>query len=116
MFQDTLDIVDACDLTYLHVFPFSPRPGTPAARMPQVAATTVKQRAARLRAKGDVRLQQFLEKQVGREVDVLMERPHIGRTPQFAEVRFNEPTAIGAIIRTKIAATDGRRLLAETAS
>lgn len=116
MFQDTLDIVDACDLTYLHVFPFSPRPGTPAARMPQVASATIKQRAARLRAKGDARLQQFLAKQVGREVDVLMERPNIGRTPQFAEVRFEEPAAIGAIIRTTIAGTDGRRLLAETAS
>ncbi len=116
MFQDTLDIVDACDLTYLHVFPFSPRPGTPAARMPQLAPATVKARAARLRAKGDARLQQFLGEQIGRTVDVLVERPNIGRTPQFAEVRLEDPAPTGTIIRTKIAGSDGRRLLAETKS
>lgn len=114
MFQDTLDIVDECGLTYLHVFPFSPRPGTPAARMPQVASATVKARAARLRAKGDARLQQFLSEQIGCTVDVLMERPNIGRTPQFAEVRLDDdPAPTGTITRTKIAGSDGRRLLAE---
>ena len=115
MFQDTLDIVDACGLTYLHVFPFSPRPGTPAERMPQVAPATIKQRAARLRAKGEARLAEFLRQQIGNEVDVLVERPNIGRTPQFAEVRLdNDSARTGTITRTKIAGSDGRRLLAET--
>ncbi|MGI9477422.1 MAG: tRNA (N(6)-L-threonylcarbamoyladenosine(37)-C(2))-methylthiotransferase MtaB [Hyphomicrobiaceae bacterium] len=115
MFQDTLDIVDACGLTYLHVFPFSPRPGTPAERMPQVAPATIKQRAARLRAKGEARLAEFLRQQIGNEVDVLVERPNIGRTPQFAEVRLDkDPAQTGTITRTKIAGSDGRRLLAET--
>ncbi|MFY0613448.1 MAG: tRNA (N(6)-L-threonylcarbamoyladenosine(37)-C(2))-methylthiotransferase MtaB [Hyphomicrobiaceae bacterium] len=115
MFQETLAIVDECGLTYLHVFPFSPRQGTPAARMPQVAAAAIKERAARLRAKGEARLQQYLRKQIGCTVDVLMERPNIGRTPQFAEVRFdNDPAPTGTITRTKIADSDGRRLLAET--
>ena len=115
MFQETLDIVDACGLTYLHVFPFSPRPGTPAERMPQVAPATIKQRAARLRAKGEARLAEFLRQQIGNEVDVLVERPNIGRTPQFAEVRLdNDPAQTGTITRTKIAGSDGRRLLAET--
>jgi threonylcarbamoyladenosine tRNA methylthiotransferase MtaB len=116
MFQQTLDIVDECELTYLHVFPFSPRPGTPAARMPQVAPATVKQRAARLRAKGDDRLQRFLSSQIGRTVDVLVERPNIARTPQFAEVRLGDAVsaATGVITRVKIAGSDGRCLLAET--
>jgi threonylcarbamoyladenosine tRNA methylthiotransferase MtaB len=114
MFQDTLDIVDECGLTYLHVFPFSARQGTPAARMPQVERATIKQRAACLRAKGQARLQQFLTDQAGLTVDVLVERTDIGRTPQFAEVRLPGSTSVGSIIRTKIAGTDGRRLLAET--
>jgi threonylcarbamoyladenosine tRNA methylthiotransferase MtaB len=114
MFQDTLDIVDECGLTYLHVFPFSVRTGTPAARMPQVDRATIKQRAARLRAKGEARLQQFLSDQAGHTVDVLVERADIGRTPQFAEVQLLQPASVGSIIRTTIAGTDGRRLLAET--
>jgi threonylcarbamoyladenosine tRNA methylthiotransferase MtaB len=114
MFQATLDIVDECGLTYLHVFPYSPRPGTPAARMPQVDRSTIKRRAARLRAKGEGRLQQYLESQVGLAVDVLVERPDIGRTPQFAEVLLAQPAVIGTLTRETIAATDGQRLLAET--
>ena len=68
MFEDTLAIVDECQLTYLHVFPFSPRPGTPAARMPQVERATIKERAARLRDKGNTCLQHFLTKQIGSAV------------------------------------------------
>lgn len=114
MFEDTLAIVDECQLTYLHVFPFSPRPGTPAARMPQVERATIKERAARLRDKGNTCLQHFLTKQIGSAVDVLLERPNIGRTPQFAEVQLTGPAQAGAVARARITGSDGRRLLAET--
>jgi threonylcarbamoyladenosine tRNA methylthiotransferase MtaB len=113
MFQGTMDIVDECDLTYLHVFPYSPRPGTPAARMPQVDRRTIKERAARLRTKGDMKLQDFLQAQIGRTVEVLAERPNIGRTPQFAEVRLAQPVTAGSVLYVRVAGTDGQRLLAE---
>jgi len=115
MFQDTMDIVDECGLTYLHVFPFSPRPGTPAARMPQVDRAAIKARAAQLRAKGADQLRRFLEAQVGDQVDVLVERADTGRTPQFAEVRLSMPAPVGGIVKAVITGTDGSRLLAETA-
>lgn len=86
MFGSTLDLVDACDLVYLHIFPFSPREGTPAARMPQVQKAVIKQRSAQLRALGDERLIEFLQGQKGKEISVLMEAKGRGRTPQYAEV------------------------------
>ena len=88
MFEQSLDIVDACGLTYLHVFPFSPRKGTSASRMPQVVKSEIKSRAARLRAKGDSVLRGFLASQVGRTMSVLVEGPGLGRTPDFAEFAF----------------------------
>ncbi len=90
MFAQTLDIVEACDLTYLHVFPFSPRQGTPAARMPQVDRQAIKERAARLRATGDAVLARYLESQKGSQVSVLMESKGRGRTPQFAEIETTD--------------------------
>ena len=113
MFQATLDIVDDCGLTYLHVFPYSPRRGTPAARMPQVPRETVKTRAARLRQKGDAALDRHLTAQLGRTVDVLLERADIGRTPEFTEVRLDLPNDAGQIVRARVTGTDGRQLLAE---
>ena len=113
MFQATLDIVDDCGLTYLHVFPYSPRRGTPAARMPQVPRETVKTRAARLRQKGDAALDRHLTAQLGRTVDVLLERADIGRTPEFTEVRLDLPNDTGQIVRTRVTGTHGRQLLAE---
>jgi threonylcarbamoyladenosine tRNA methylthiotransferase MtaB len=113
MFQATLDIVDDCGLTYLHVFPYSPRRGTPAARMPQVPRETVKTRAARLREKGDAALDRHLKAQLGRTVDVLLERADIGRTPEFTEVRLDLPNDAGQIVRARVTGTDGRQLLAE---
>jgi threonylcarbamoyladenosine tRNA methylthiotransferase MtaB len=110
MFENTLRLVDECGLTFLHVFPFSARPGTPAARMPQVPRTDVKDRAARLRAKGDAVLTEFLAAQHGREVEVLMERPEIGRTPQFAELSLEERAPVGQIVRARVTGHDGRRL------
>jgi threonylcarbamoyladenosine tRNA methylthiotransferase MtaB len=86
MFANSLRHVDDCGLTYLHVFPFSPRKGTPAARMPQVGTSVIKARAARLRAMGDTALAAYLDQQIGHEATILMERNAMGRTPQFAEV------------------------------
>lgn len=113
MFQATLDVVDDCELTYLHVFPYSPRPGTPAARMPQVKRETIKARAGRLREHGEAALKRHLRDQVGRTVDVLLERPDIGRTPDFSEVRLSRPHEAGQTVRARLTGVEGRHLLAE---
>lgn len=115
MFRQSLDIVDACGLTYLHVFPFSPRPGTPAARMPQLGRAIAKARAQRLREKGEQALAAYLAGQVGGETDVLIEREGSGRTPAFAEVdvRGAEASAPGCMVRTRVTRSDGRRLQGE---
>jgi threonylcarbamoyladenosine tRNA methylthiotransferase MtaB len=110
MFRDTLDIVDACGLTYLHVFPFSPRAGTPAARMPQVAKPEIKERAARLRAKGDASLTSYLEAQQGTETEILIEQDGVGRTAQFAEVLVEPAAHVGTFTKVRISDHDGRRL------
>lgn len=118
MFAATLDIVDACDLTFLHVFPFSARPGTPAARMPQVDRQTVKERAARLRRKADAKRVAFLASQQGKELEAMVEFGNLGRTPQFAEVEITSRASglnPGTIVRMKITGHDERRLLAEPA-
>jgi threonylcarbamoyladenosine tRNA methylthiotransferase MtaB len=91
MFERTLALVDEADLTYLHVFPYSARRGTPAARMPQLPATVRKERAARLRAAGDRALTRHLERQVGRRAQVLLERGGSGRTESFAPFRMADP-------------------------
>ena len=87
MFQNSLDLVDDCGLTYLHVFPYSEREGTPAAKMPSVAKPERKQRAARLRTKGELAKSAFLSAQQGESVDVLFEKDGWGRAPNFASVR-----------------------------
>ncbi|MGR3491881.1 MAG: tRNA (N(6)-L-threonylcarbamoyladenosine(37)-C(2))-methylthiotransferase MtaB, partial [Shimia sp.] len=100
-FENSLRLVEECDLTWLHVFPYSPRPGTPAAKMPQVHGPLIKERAARLRTAGDTAVQRHLEAQVGRTHSVLMENPHMGRTEQFAEVVFETAQEAGRIVRAK---------------
>jgi len=112
MFTRSLDLVDECGLAYLHVFPYSPRKGTPAARMPQVPREIVKERAARLRKKGDDALARHLSVQVGRSFDVLMERNGLGRAPDFAEVAMTGATP-GHIVSARIGGHDGRRLMGE---
>ena len=86
MFENSLRAVDDCGLTYLHVFPYSPRPGTPAARMPQVPGNLRKERAARLRALGAQREEQFLQSRIGRRAQVLVEKDGFGRSEHFAPV------------------------------
>ena len=101
-FANALKLVEECDLTWLHVFPYSPRPGTPAARMPQVNGTTIKDRAARLRAAGAAQVKAHLRAQIGRTHQVLMESPTMGRTAQFTEVAFAQPQAEGQIVAARI--------------
>lgn len=113
MFANTLRLVDDCELTYLHVFPFSPRKGTPAARMPQVDRPIVKERAARLRAKSDSVIATYLAARHGSNVELLMENGDVGRTPQFAEVKLATPQPAGAIVHAQVTGHDGRRLTAD---
>ncbi len=112
MFENSLKLVDDCHLTWLHVFPYSPRPGTPAARMPAVNGKLIKSRAARLRAAGDRVVDAHLAAQVGKTHRVLMENPGMGRTEQFAEVQVAEPQIEGRIVELRILGRDGIRLLA----
>jgi len=112
MFQQSLQLVQDCGLTFLHVFPYSPRKGTPAARMPQVRGPEIKDRAARLRAVGDAALQAHLAAQVGRVHRVLTEGARLGRTEGFAEVAFGTDQPEGAILDVTIRGQDGLRLVA----
>jgi threonylcarbamoyladenosine tRNA methylthiotransferase MtaB len=112
MFARSLDLVDVCGLTHLHVFPFSPRPGTPAARMPQVEREVVKERARRLREKGAVALRGHLDAQVGADHRVLTETDDLGRTEHFTQVRLKAKGQPGAIVAVRVAGHDGRQLLA----
>jgi threonylcarbamoyladenosine tRNA methylthiotransferase MtaB len=113
MFDASLRLIDDCGLTFLHVFPFSPRPGTPAARMPQVARAAIKTRAARLRQKGDAALASHLESRIGDEVELLMERAQLGRTPGFVELELGRPAKPGELLRARVTASDGKRLRGE---
>ncbi len=112
MFARSLDLVDACALTQLHVFPFSPRPGTPAARMPQLDRRLVKERAQRLRECGAQALGRYLDAEIGKTRHVLVESHDAGRTEQFTPVKLAAPVVPGEIVDLKIAAHDGRQLLA----
>ncbi len=110
MFARSQDLVDECDLTFLHVFPYSPRPGTPAARMPQVDGRVIKDRAGRLRASGEAALRRRLASDVGSTRQVLIESATQGRTEHFVPVAI-AGGAQGAVHALKIAGHDGERLL-----
>jgi threonylcarbamoyladenosine tRNA methylthiotransferase MtaB len=112
MFRRSLDLVEECGLTQLHVFPFSPRPGTPAARMPQLPGPIVKERARQLRERGAAALKQHLDGEVGAIRRVLTESQGLGRTEQFTPVKLALPTEAGTLLDLKMAAHDGRQLLA----
>lgn len=112
MFAATCDIVEACGLTHLHVFPFSPRQGTPAAKMPQNDRQIVKSRAAHLRDLGDKALETYLGNQKHKVVSLLMEQPGIGRTPQFAEVRLHKAVE-GNFARARITGHTATHLIGE---
>jgi threonylcarbamoyladenosine tRNA methylthiotransferase MtaB len=112
MFQNSLALIAECGLTHLHVFPFSPRPGTPAARMPQLPRQVAKERAARLRERGAAALTRHLENEVGATRRVLMESHDTGHTEQFTKVLLSARVEPGRIVNLKIAGHDGRQLLA----
>ncbi|WP_170410963.1 tRNA (N(6)-L-threonylcarbamoyladenosine(37)-C(2))-methylthiotransferase MtaB [Ruegeria arenilitoris] len=102
-FQNSLKLVTDCDLTWLHVFPYSKRDGTPAARIPQqINGNIIKDRAARLRAMGEAQVAKHLNEQIGKTHRILMENPHMGRTEQFTEVAFNTPHTEGQIVTATI--------------
>ncbi len=112
MFRRSLDLVDECGLTHLHVFPFSPRPGTPAARMPQLAYAEIKDRARHLRERGALALTQHLDGEIGTTRRVLTESHGIGRTEQFTPVKLAADAERGNIVDMKIVGHDGKHLLA----
>ena len=111
-FQNSLDLVQECGLTWLHVFPYSPRQGTPAARMPQVQGGAIKARAARLRALGAQQVQAHLAGQIGQRHAVLLENPRMGRTEHFTEVRFDHDQPEGQIVHATIVGHDATQLIA----
>ncbi len=115
-FENSLKLVRECDLTWLHVFPYSPRQGTPAARMPQVNGKVIKERAARLREAGDAKVSEHLAQQKGRRHAVLMENPRMGRTEQFTEVAFDTDLPESAIITADIIGCIGQQLTGQPVS
>ena len=110
MFRRSLDLIAECGLAFVHVFPYSARPGTPASRMPRLSGTVIRERAARLRAAGEAALAADLATRIGAETDVLIERPGMGRAAFYAAVSFEAPAAEGAIRRMRIIGTSGRSL------
>src|SRR5271163_4768772 len=111
MFSRSLDLVEECGLTFLHVFPYSKRPGTPAARMPQVAGDVIKQRAGRLRAAGEAALTRRLVSEAGHQRSVLIESAAQGRTEHFIPVDIRGETP-GAVRKLTVTGNDGARLTA----
>jgi len=110
MFRRTVDLIAECGLAFVHVFPYSARPGTPAARMPQLPDPLVKERAARLRAAGEAALAAELSSRVGGETDVLIERPGIGRAEFYAAVRFAAAGDPGSVRRMRVVGSNGKSL------
>jgi len=113
MFENSLALVEECGLTFLHVFPFSPRRGTPAARMPQVDGGTIKSRAARLRKAGEAALAQHLERHVGRISESLIERNGKARLADFTPIKLAKAGEPGRLVQTRITGHDGTHLLGE---
>ena len=112
MFENSLKLIEECDLTWLHVFPYSPRNGTPAAKMPAVNGKVIKARAAQLRNAGDAKVRAHLSKQIGMTHHILMENPTMGRTEQFTEVTFETDQIEGQIVTAPILGQTGTQLTA----
>jgi threonylcarbamoyladenosine tRNA methylthiotransferase MtaB len=112
MFENSLRLIGQCDLTWLHVFPYSPRKGTPAVRMPQVDGAAIKARAARLRAAGDLQVAKHLAAQTGVTHQILMENSRMGRTAQFTETLFEQDQPEGQIVTASIKGHSATQLLA----
>lgn len=114
MFENSLKIVEECDITYLHIFPYSEREGTPAARIPdQVPPTVRKERAAKLRALGERQVQKLNQSYLGQEVELLIEKGNIGRARNFIEVNLNQDLTVGSLAKAKINKLDNHQLYGE---
>jgi len=117
MFQRSLDLIEACDLTWLHVFPYSERPGTPAARMPQLPKPERKARAARLREAGNRQAERLLDGLIGETVRVLIEQQGehgpTGHSPQFAKLRLDGAAEPGEIVTARVTGREGDMLVGE---
>jgi len=111
MFRQTLDLIGECGLAFVHVFPYSVRAGTPAARMPQLPDAVIKERAARLRAAGEIALAAELSNRIGSETDVLVERPGMGRATFYAAVSFAESGDAGSVRRMRLVGASGCNLI-----
>jgi threonylcarbamoyladenosine tRNA methylthiotransferase MtaB len=111
MFENSMQLVNECDLTWLHIFPYSPRQGTPASRMPQVNGIKIKERAKLLRNLGATQVSKYLNSQIGKYHNILMESESMGRTEQFAEVDFQNPQQPGEITFAKIEKLNNNRLM-----
>jgi threonylcarbamoyladenosine tRNA methylthiotransferase MtaB len=109
MFARSRDLIGECGLTFLHVFPYSPRPGTPAARMPQVSGHDIRERASRLRAVGEAAMQMRLESEIGATRQVLVESAAQGRTEHFLPVAIAGETR-GAVRSLVVKGSAGARL------
>ena len=113
MFENTLSLIDAAGVTYVPAFPFSPRPGTPAARMPQLPKSEVRARNERLRAAGQAALDRHLARQVGRELTALVERPGLARAADFTEIAFSGAAPAGLCARFRVTGVEGGRARAD---
>ncbi len=113
MFANTMKIVEECDLSFLHVFPYSEREGTPAAKMPSVPLQIRKDRAAALRALGETQMQKFMQAQIGRTAEAIIEKNGIGRTEHFAEVRLDRALEAGALAHISIRGMENNMLVGD---
>ena len=111
-FENTLSLVEEAGLSWVHAFPFSPRPNTPAAQMPHLDRAAVRERAARLRAAGEAASRRHLDRQIGRVASAVVERPGLARADDFTEIAFHGPAAAGALVSLTVTAHDGRRAIA----
>ena len=113
MFDNTMHLLDECGLTWVHVFPYSARPGTPAARMPQHPSRVIRERAYRLREAARRRAALFRSAEIGQYRQILVEAPRMGRTEHHAEVAFSTDQPVGSIVSARLSALDGDQLLAD---
>jgi threonylcarbamoyladenosine tRNA methylthiotransferase MtaB len=111
-FQNSVNLIKECELTWLHIFPYSPREGTPAAKMPQVNGNQIKKRAAVLRDLGKKQVKSHLSSQLGKNHNILMENAYMGRTEQFTEVKFDKQQVEGSIVLGKITDANEKQLFA----
>ena len=115
LFRETVEFVTEAELPFLHVFPFSERPGTPASRMPRLPMPVRRERAARLREAGNVAAHAFLHTQVGSAVSLLTETEEDGHSEHFAKVRLSAAAAPGRLMKARVIGVAEQTLIAEAA-